>query len=248
MVARVLLLAGTSEAVEIASALVKLENLDVVASLAGATRAPRDLGVPMRMGGFGGAAGFEQYLRAKEIDFVLDATHPFAAKMTQTASSVCAKLSISYLRVQRPGWEAQDGDRWHFVDNVQAVKNLIPSGNRVFLGTGRQTLMEFSGFTGREILCRVIDPPKAPFPFAGGRYVVGRPPFSVAQEVALFQREKIDWLVVKNSGGWRSKSKLDAARQLGLAVAMFNRPAAPDAPLVETSGDAVRWITKRLTV
>ena len=54
---RLLLLAGTGEARRIARALADA-GLDAVASLAGGTRMPAELGLPTRVGGFGGADGF----------------------------------------------------------------------------------------------------------------------------------------------------------------------------------------------
>lgn len=244
---KVLLLAGTSEAIGIAEGLACIENVDAAASMAGATRAPRELAVPLRTGGFGGETGFAAFLKERGIDLVVDATHPFAARMTATSSKVCAGSGVPYLRVERPAWIAKVGDSWHAVDTVQQARDLIPSNARIFLGTGRQTLMEFGVFDDCHILCRVIDPPQSRFPFEGGKFVVGRPPFSVQHEVDLFRKERIDWLVVKNSGGWRSKSKLDAARELGLPVVMFNRPARPNAPLVETVEDALIWVEKELS-
>ena len=49
---KLLLLAGSGEARRIAKALADIDEIDVIASLAGATRAPVDLGVPTRTGGF----------------------------------------------------------------------------------------------------------------------------------------------------------------------------------------------------
>ncbi len=54
---RVLLLAGSGEARRIAPYLRALPGVDAQASLAGATRKPRDLGIATRVGGFGGDAG-----------------------------------------------------------------------------------------------------------------------------------------------------------------------------------------------
>ena len=92
------------------------------------------------------------------------------------------------------------------------------------------------------MICRQIDPPTEPFPFAGGRYLVGRPPFSVEDELALFQDLGVDFLVVKNAGGTPSRTKLTAARQLGLPVLMIARPPQGDWPVVETVEGALAWV------
>lgn len=237
---RVLVLAGTSEARALIGQI--SGRFDVVASLAGVTRSPIDLGVETRVGGFGGVDGLVQYLLDARIDVVVDGTHPFAAKMTWNAAAACTQAGVGHVILQRRGWKPQEGDDWRFVAQFEEVAQIIPEGATVFLGTGRQTLDQFSGMAGRRLLCRVIDPPQRPFPFAGGRFVVGRPPFSIDEEVAFFRAEGIEWLVVKNAGGARSHSKLDAARLLGLPVVMQKRPKRPDADVVWTVAQCAAWL------
>ena len=243
---KVLLLAGTSEAADIAAYLVRSVRIDATASLAGTTRAPKNLGLPMRIGGFGGAEEFTAYLKDENVDIVIDATHPFASRMTQRTARICRELGVKYLLVQRPGWVPEAGDKWFPVKDVAAVKALIPAGSTVFLATGRQTLAGFAGMRDCRVLCRVIDPPQSEFPFENGRLVVGRPPFSVQEEMDFFVSEQIDWVVVKNSGGERSKSKLIAARQLGLPVAMIERSVVPECDVVSSAGEACAWLDREV--
>lgn len=236
-----LVLAGTHEARVICDALAA-KQVPALASLAGATRRPATLAIETRIGGFGGASGFRTFLNEQGIRWVIDATHPFASQMTKTAAQVCAQIKTPHVIVQRPGWEPVDDDNWHFVDRVAQLNALIEHGATVFLGTGRQVLPEYHSLTERKLLCRVIDEPTQPFPFEGGAYLVGRPPFSVQEEVELFKKHKVDWLVVKNSGGSGGISKLIAARILGLPVAMLNRPNVPDACVVTDTDQALNWL------
>ena len=237
-----LLLAGTREAQQIASALSD-RGVAGIASLAGATRAPRDLGLPMRSGGFGGDEGFRNYLMDNGITAVLDATHPFAARITQRTARICAELSLPYCQLLRPGWQAGPGDRWVMIDQEEDAAAHIKPGATVFLATGRQTLDRFANLSSCRLICRQIDPPDREFPFENGEFLVGRPPFSVKQEMALFSRLGVDWLVVKNAGGMASASKLIAARQLALRVLMINRPPPPpDTFQVETVVEALAWV------
>lgn len=234
-----LLLAGTGEGRAAAKALAAA-GVPAVASLAGGTRAPADLALPTRRGGFGGAAGFEAYLDQERITAVLDATHPFAIDMTRRTAAICAARALPYAQILRPPWAPAAADRWHPVADEAAAVALIPEGATVFLATGPQGVHRFAGLRGR-IYCRRIDPPLAPFPFENGDWCVGRPPFAVAEEVALFQRLDIDWLVTKNAGGQGAWSKLEAARQLSLPVAMIDRPAQPQVLRFETVAEAVDW-------
>ncbi len=233
-----LLLAGSGEARQIATG---LAGRDVIASLAGATRAPAELPVPVRIGGFGGVAGFRTFLEEAGITAVLDATHPYARLITERTASVCAAQGLPYLQYLRAPWQAELGDKWTEIACEDDAAIHIPLGSRVFLGTGRQTLDRFANLAGRHVICRQIDPPDAPFPFAGGEFLVGRPPFSVADEVALFSRLGVDWLVVKNAGGAASRTKLTAARHLGIPVLMIARPPLGDWARVDSVAAALDW-------
>ncbi|MDG1999470.1 MAG: cobalt-precorrin-6A reductase [Amylibacter sp.] len=237
---RVLVLAGTSEARELINQI--LNQYQVVASLAGVTREPIDLGCETRIGGFGGVNGLVRFLEIAAIDVVVDATHPFAAQMTWNAGDACAVTGVAHVILQRLGWKPEVGDNWRYIEKFEETVGIIPEGATVFLGTGRQTLDQFSGLTGRRLLCRVIDRPERKFPFKMGQFVLGRPPFSVEEEVAFFEAEGIDWLVVKNAGGLRSRSKLDAARQLGLPVVMQKRPKRPNVSVVWTVAECMAWL------
>lgn len=237
---RVLVLAGTSEARALICSIA--DRFDVTASLAGVTRNPLDLGCNTRIGGFGGVEGLIAYLREAKIDALVDGTHPFAAKMTWNAATACKEAGVAHVILQRLGWKPEAGDDWRYVDQFAEVGGIIPKGATVFLGTGRQTLDQFKNLVGRRLLCRVIDPPQRDFPLENGEFVVGRPPFSIEEEVAFFTAEGIEWLVVKNAGGTRSRSKLDAARQLGLPVVMQKRPMRPNAEVVWTVDACTAWL------
>lgn len=237
-----LILGGTGEGRRLAEA---LAGRDAIVSLAGATRAPGRLSLPTRIGGFGGHAGFIRFLEEAGITSVLDATHPFACRITERTARVCARKGLPYLQLLRPPWVPVAGDRWTEIACEEEAAEHIPMGATVFLGTGRQTLDRFSNLVGRRVICRQIDPPDGPFPFAGGEYLVGRPPFSVADELALFRDSAIDWLVVKNAGGETSATKLTAARKLGLPVLMIARPAGGDWPVVSTVREALDWVARQ---
>ncbi|WP_296417465.1 cobalt-precorrin-6A reductase [Pseudooctadecabacter sp.] len=239
-----LLLAGTGEAKRIAWGLAD-SGLRVLASLAGATRSPEPLPVPTRIGGFGGEDGFREVLAAENIRAVLDATHPFADRISDRTARICAQLGLPYAQLVRPAWTPQDGDDWTQITTPEDAAPHVPMGATVFLATGRQTVARFRALEGRRILVRVIDPPSAPLPFEGGEFVIGRPPFSVASEVALFEGLGVTHLVTKNAGGNGGRAKLDAARRLGLPVLMIARPAPTTGVIVPSVEEALAWVKQQ---
>ncbi len=78
------------------------------------------------------------------------------------------------------------------------------------------------------------------------RLVLGRGPFSPAQETALLREHGIEVVVSKNSGGSGTYAKIEAARALGLPVVMVERPALPEGEIVESVAAALAWIEPRL--
>lgn len=237
-----LLLAGTSQAQKIAAELAA-QGRDAIASLAGVTRSPKAMGIPTRVGGFGGSEAFRNYLIDNKITAVLDATHPFAADISERSWRICREEVVPYCQLLRPGWEPVDGDRWTMIGREEDAAHHIAAESTVFLATGRQTLERFENLTSCRLICRQIDPPDGPFPFENGEFLIGRPPFSVEEEVCLFKELGVDWLAVKNAGGQASYSKLEAARLLNIRVAMIQRPPLLEsATVVETVDAALSWV------
>ena len=238
----VLILAGTAEARGVAQHC-HAQGIPCIASLAGATRRPAALPVPTRVGGFGGRDGFVEYLHTTGISRIIDATHPFAHQITTRTWDVAQALGLPYLRLERPAWERQIGEKWIRVPDEAVASGYIPPYANVFLATGRQSLGRFNLPDTCHVLCRQIDPPDTEFPFPKGRFVLGRPPFSVHDEIAIFQKYKVGILVVKNAGGAASRTKITAAGELGITTIVIDRPELPPMPTVETTQQAVKWLT-----
>ncbi|MEO5873988.1 MAG: cobalt-precorrin-6A reductase [Streptosporangiaceae bacterium] len=222
----VLVLGGTGEARRLADLLTVRPDLRVVSSLAGRVREPRLPAGEVRVGGFGGPEGLAHWLRAERIDAVVDATHPFARTMTESAVRAAADAAIPLLVLRRPGWAAGPGDNWHWADSLAEAAGLLPSlGSRVFLTTGRKELAPFADLD-LWFLSRSVDPPEAPLP-RRLEVVLGRGPFTLDGELALLRQHRIDVLVTKDSGGSMTSAKLGAARDLGLPVLLLRRPPLP---------------------
>lgn len=238
-----LLLAGTAEARQIAGRL----NGPVLASLSGAVQDVAGYPVPTRTGGFGGDAGFADVLDREGITTVLDATHPFAARITDRTARICHERALPYLRLSRPAWTAAPGDDWQIVATPEEAAHKVVNGARVFLATGAQEVGRYAALDGRaEVFCRRVEDNGAPFPFAKGRWIIGRGPFDVGAETALFRLLGVEVIVTKNAGGTASRAKLDAARTLGLPVIMIARPPEPEgAQVVDNVEAALDWV-KRL--
>jgi precorrin-6A/cobalt-precorrin-6A reductase len=240
----VLILGGTSEGRELARALADKPGLCVVSSLAGRTQSPRMPPGEVRIGGFGGANGLADYLRARRIAIVIDATHPFAATIGDNARRACRAAGVPLLRLERPAWRAGAGDRWTEVaDWDEAARIVGATARRVLLALGRRELAPFAALDHVWFLVRSVEPPQPMPPFRQVELVLDRGPFALDGERMLLAGHGIDTIVCRNSGGRSADAKLVAARELGLRVVMRRRPARPaDLPTAATVDEAVAWV------
>lgn len=220
--ARVLLLAGTGHARRLAADLIAAGH-DVTASLAGATKDPAAYPCPSRVGGFGGPTGLASHLQATDPDALIDATHPFAAQISDNARKAAAITGTTLLRLARPEWKPEQGEKWQSVATLEAAAAALPPGARAFLATGRKSLSAFQHRSDIWCALRQVDPPKAPFP-GNGKFIIARPPFDTASETKLFASLVITHLVAKNAGGTEARTKLTAAATLGIPIIMVQRP------------------------
>ncbi|MGH3795262.1 MAG: cobalt-precorrin-6A reductase [Pseudonocardiaceae bacterium] len=246
MAARVLLLGGTAEAGWLARELIGWPAVHLITSLAGRVRDPLLPPGEVRIGGFGGQRQLVQWLSARRVRAVIDATHPFAAAITAAAVMATAELGLPFVVLHRPGWQAGPGDRWHWADSLDHAAGLVARlGRRGFLTTGRTGLAAFAGRDEVWFLIRTIDAPGPPLP-AGCEVVLDRGPFTVDGELDLLRRYRIDVLVTKDSGGELTAAKLVAARRLGLAVLLVRRPPVPAVPVLATGPQVLRWLAMTL--
>ena len=86
---------------------------------------------------------------------------------------------------------------------------------------------------------RAIDRPAEIDALPYCKLILARGPFSLADELELMKRERIEALVTKNSGGRATYAKIEAARTLGIEVVIVRRPPAPEAPTLHVS--TRRW-------
>ncbi len=239
----VLILGGTSEAAALARGCAQAGLGNILMSLAGRTAAPKSLPVPVRMGGFGGVEGLVAFIRDNAITALVDATHPFAARISAHAAQAARMTGILALALHRAGWDRLLGDNWlEVADLEQAVDALGAVPRRVFLTIGRQGLHPFARAPQHHYLARTIEPVGDALRVPHLVELNARGPFDVEAETALMVREQVDVLVTKHSGGASTYSKVEAARRLGLPVVMIQRPACPDMPATQNVDEALAFV------
>lgn len=243
MAETVLVLGGTAEARAVAAALHGAPATRVISTLAGRIARPRLPVGEVRIGGFGGPEGLAAYIAKERVDAVIDATHPFAERMSWSAFEVCAHSGTALLRLERAPFHRDPAIDWREVASLADAAALLPqAGGRVFLTTGRQGLAAFAPVGGAFFLVRCVDAPEPEALPPDHELLLDRGPFALYGELALIDRHALDVLVTKDSGGDMTRAKLDAARDRGLPVIVVARPPRPASETVATVQQALAWL------
>ena len=222
---RILILGGIGEAVKLARMLAPIHA--VTYSLAGKGRSP-DLPCTVRSGGFGGADGLAVFLRENGIELLIDATHPFAAQISQNGTLAARLVDIPLWAYRRPAWRSEPGDGWCWVADWSEMMAVLREYKRPFFTIGLEPLRHVAEIPAEQhwlVRCLAAEPPIS----SCLTLLCAAGPFSLKQEAVLLRDYRIDVLVAKNSGGGAVEAKLAAARQLSIPVVMLERPALPAA-------------------
>ena len=229
-----LILGGTLDGRTMAQELHE-QGLAIIYSVAGLVRQPQ-VDCPVISGGFSQYGGLSNYVQSesihkKAITGILDATHPYAKTMSDTARNVAQDSAIPYWRFHRPAWEPKENDSWREFYDWNSLLEALAVKQRIFLSAGQipneyLPKIEALAKNGQQQLLRTAVQPRHPL-HHNMQWIKAIGPFIFEQEKQLLQEHRIDVIVSKNSGGSATVAKLEAARELGVDVFMLQRPYMP---------------------
>lgn len=242
-----LLLGGIHEAVRLAREL-HAAAVPVVYSIAGLVRRPQ-LSCRVVSGGFSGSGGLGAFLEAEDIGMIVDATHPYASRMSAQAFESARGAGIPCWRYQRPPWHPHEGDLWHGFSVWEELCPALQDHARVLFTAGRlqqsfvNSLYRLTREREQRQWLRSATRPDFQLP-PSMTWLQALGPFTLEGERELMHERGIDALVSKNSGGAHASAKLEAARERDIPVYILERPVLPGVDRefsdVETCLGAVR--------
>ncbi len=252
-----LLLSGTSEGPKLAQALLEAGLDSIVATVTREEARAHLFGhlqhaITVHTQGFN-AESLSQFLVQHRVGLMLDATHPFAVRITQMATDVCQRLGTPYVRYERPDWEPPAGTV--YVDSYAEAARALPSlGSRIMLTIGAKQLKHFVELHEQlTLFARILPSPTSvqqalDAGFTQARILALRPPFSRAFNRSLLEEYRADVLVTKASGADGGVvEKVMAAHELNLTTLMIRRPQARDHRAVSSIPAAVRTCCQMLS-
>ena len=199
--------------------------------------------------------GLVAYLKENGVKLFVDASHPYAANVSQNAMKACRRLSIPYLRYERQSVPVAYDKVYTAESYGEAAEKAGALGQHVFLTTGSRNVRAFTespALKDHEIIVRIL--PTADviaemeaLGLTPKQIVALQGPFSTELNVALYRQYRADVVVTKNSGEiGGTDTKLDAAAALGLPVVMIDRPRIAYDQVVYTFDDVLQFVAEKL--
>ena len=172
----------------------------------------------------------EMEKRLTSDTLLIDATHPYAAAVTDNLRAACAKSGARYERLLRPALPYQNCEI--VLDTAAAVDWLNAHPGKVLLTTGSKELEAYTAVQDFQtrLFPRVLPTASvlekcAALGFPGAHIIAMQGPFSFALNQAMMEQFHIRWLVTKDggaAGGFDEKAA--AASAAGAQLVVIRRP------------------------
>lgn len=216
---KVLLLGGTSEAMQLAKQLIA-HKIEVIYSIAGLVRQPK-LDCQIHNGGFQGKMA--TFLHEHHIKLLLDATHPYANTISQQAKQAAKDVNIDYWVYHRKAWQPTENDVWIEFTHWDDLLPQLQCHNTPFFAFGQTPLKHLTDIAPQQHwIVRTAIKHKIHHPQLHLITAIGG--FTYEEEEALFKQYQFDVVICKNSGGTAVANKIKLARQSAIPVLMQARP------------------------
>lgn len=184
-------------------------------------------------------AQMRDLMEQERITHVVDATHPYAAAVSENIQAACREAGCRYLRLLReeslPDAGATDPEdpTCIFVDSVQeAVDYLSRTEGAVLAATGSKELDKYTQLPDyrQRVFARVLSTPEAAsagaaLGFQGKNLICMQGPFGEELNYAMLKQVNARYLVTKESGKTGGfPEKLRAAKRAGARLVVVGRP------------------------
>ncbi|AYA40815.1 cobalt-precorrin-6A reductase [Xenorhabdus nematophila] len=227
---------GTSDARQIC-AMMDIAGIDYclsVATLTGAQQA-REIGGEIVIGRME-SEEMAKYLQQRGTRVVIDASHPYAERLSQNIVSACQKLGIPLIRYVRPSdIDVVEHPLIHKVTTIeQACEAASGLGARILLTTGSKQLADYlMHLKGKTVLARVLPTAEVlamceACDLSVDQIFALKGPFSADFNRAFYQFCQAEVVITKESGEQGGfKEKIEPCLSLGLPCIVICRPSYP---------------------
>lgn len=170
-----------------------------------------------------------RFFRAHTFTRILDATHPYAALVTENIQNAAASCGIPYLRILRDSENTTENAV--YVSSVTEARDfLMNTDGNILITTGSKELAAYAGLNPSRLYARVLplDTSLEACKQAGiepSHILAMQGPFSEEMNIAQLHAVSARYLVTKESGkNGGFDEKIRAARTAGVVPVIIGRP------------------------
>ena len=229
------LLAGTGDGPHLARALIS-QGWHVHVSVVGDMAAHPYRGLELEaihVGALGGSQGISQWLQRIPVDWVVDATHPFALRISDQLNQACKGSGQRLVRFERP---MEASGKAVVLGSMDDLVDQPLSGRRLLIALGARQLVAAATVArqaGAMVFARVLPSPMSLIQAAAAglppeHLAVVRPlqgPEPGALEAAVCRRWSITDVVCRQSGGATEALWARLSMEMGFGLWLLRRPA-----------------------
>ena len=169
--------------------------------------------------------------RNTHITHIVDATHPFATRISANARH--DQRTADPPRAPRLRTHEHE---YTYVESLHQAR--IPADARVFLTTGHHEIEALEHHPAFFLVRALTPPPTLP---PDHELILAKGPFSLENERDLIERHRLTHLISKDSGG--PDAKLQAARERDLAVILIQATEGRGRGLHDGRGGAAAYLS-----
>lgn len=174
-----------------------------------------------------------ELMKVHKFDCVFDATHPYAAIVSQNIQAAAQKAELPYYRIIRPSSTLTPTDHIVYVDSMEeAVSFLAHTSGNILATTGSKELHKLCALPDYKtrVFARVL-------PTAGvishcydlgfdAKHIIGmQGPFSEALNEAILAHTQATYLLTKDSGDVGGfMEKIISAQKMNVTIVVIGRP------------------------
>ena len=199
-------------------------------------------------------AALADYCRAHGIAMFVDASHPYAANISENAMRACCACGIPYIRYERQSAPLAYTKAHYVADYEEAAKVAASLGKHVFLTTGSHNLKAFTEAPALQdcvLTARVLPDPKfveecTALGLRPSQIVALQGPFSEVLNEELYKKYDADVVATKNCGTvGGADTKFAAAMKLGLPLVIGERPRIAYENMAQTFAEVLEFIVQK---
>ncbi len=178
------------------------------------------------------AAQMKAFLQKTGAGLVVDATHPYAAVVSQNVAQACRETKTEYLRLIRESQQMETKEAVLVSSVEEAAAYLAQTSGNILATTGSKELAKYTMIPDYEkrVFARVLSTKEVAqaceeLGFRGRNLICMQGPFSEELNTAMLRQFDCRYLVTKETGkAGGFKEKLRAAEKAGAKVVLVGRP------------------------